>query len=158
VQAALRLAWEGGSVAIDVTVRGRTTRHAADWVRAAIEDNTASEAEIARALDAAWQEWRRVFVPVGATVSLRHSPGSGITVQRFPPKHAYFTALGAPWYRRQTEIRFRPLTDRLLAEEQGRSRGLRIDRRRDYYPTAIPSHELRADLRLNCATQQSETG
>lgn len=147
-QAALRLAWEGAAVSIHVTAGGTTSVHDAGWIRSALNDATASEPEIATALDTAWQEWRREHVPAGAAVDLRHPPGSGIRVQRFPPKHAYFTALGAPWYRRQTEIRYRPLTDRLLAEERARSRGRRVDRRRDYYPTTIPPHELRTDLRL----------
>ncbi|HST59378.1 MAG TPA: hypothetical protein VLK84_11825 [Longimicrobium sp.] len=146
-QAALRLAWEGGSVSIRVAAGACTTAYGAEWIRGATADDNASEPEIAAALDRAWQEWRRAHVPAGATVELHYAPGTGIRVQRFPPKHAYFTALGAPWYRRQTEIRYRPLTERLLAEEAARSGGRRLDRRLQFYPTAIPPHELRPELR-----------
>lgn len=148
VQAALRLAWEGGAVSIHVSAGERTAVHDAAWIRCALSDPTMSEPEIASALDVAWQHWRRAHVPRGAAVELRHAPDTGLLVQRFPPKHGYFTALGAPWYRRQTEVRYRPLTDRLLAEERARRANRRVDRRREYYPTSIPNHELRPDLQL----------
>lgn len=150
-QAALRLAWEGGSVSIRVAAGACTSTYDADWVRGATADDHASEPEIAAALDRVWQEWRRAHVPAGGTIEFRYAPGTGIRVQRFPPKHAYFTALGAPWYRRQTEIRYRPLTERLLAE-QATPAGRRLDRRRRFYPTAIPPDELRPALRLGDPT------
>ena len=146
-QAALRLAWEGGDVTIHVSAGGASSAYGAEWVRGAVTKDDATEPEIASALEAAWQAWRRVHVPAGSIVRLHYTPGTGVTKQRFPAKHAYFTALGAPWYRRQTEIRYRPLMQRLLAEEAARSGGRRIDRRRNYYPGAIPVHELRPDLR-----------
>lgn len=144
--AALRLAWEGGAVSITVATGHTTREHSTEWVRTVRVESTATEPEIASAIDAAWHEWRRDHVPTGASVHLRYECGTGVRVERFPPKHAYFTGLGAPWYRRQTEIRHRPLTERLLAEDT-RRRGGRRDRRRDFYPARIPPVELRADLR-----------
>lgn len=146
IPAALRLAWEGGIVSIGVVDQsGAHREYDAQWA-AGIPCGT-TEPEIGAAIDAAWSAWRRANVPTGATVSLQWQRGTGTRIDRFPPKHAYFTGLGCSgWYRRQTEIRHRPLTERLLAEEAGR-RGMRhVDRRQIYYPTSIPPLERRSGL------------
>lgn len=148
-QAALRLAWEGADVWIHITSTDGKRRFAADWVRGVLPAGRApSETELSAAIAAAWHSWRRENAPAGGQIELRSSPRSGTRLQHFPAKHAYFTGLGAPWYCRQTEIRFRPLTARLLAEEQRRDpRRRRVDRRREFYPTAVLPHEVRPDLR-----------
>jgi hypothetical protein len=146
ISAALRLAWEGATVSIKVVEHSGARREFdAGWA-ASIQCGT-TEPEIAAAIDVAWCTWRRAHVPAGATVALQWQRGSGTRIERFPPKHAYFTGLGcSAWYRRQTEIRHRPLTERLLAEEAGRQCRRRVDRRQLYYPTSIPPLELRSAL------------
>jgi hypothetical protein len=146
--AALRLAWEGGHVRIEVRRGGETEVHDAAWVRQVETRPGATEPEIAAALEGAWSDWRRVHAPPGTAVALRWEPESGVRMESFPPKHAYFTGLGcSAWYRRQTEIRHRPLTERLLAEEAARGQRRRRDHRRDFYPTTIPPEEIRPELR-----------
>jgi hypothetical protein len=146
--AALRLAWEGGRVRIEVIEGGTVAAHDADWVRRVATRPGAAEPEIAAALEDAWGHWRRAHAPPSAALALRWEPGTGVRMESFPPKHAYFTGLGcSAWYRRQTEIRHRPLTERLLAEEAARRGRRRRDRRRDFYPTTIPPEEIRPELR-----------
>lgn len=146
--AALRLAWEGGRVQIEVSDGGAVAVHDAEWVRRVGTPTGAAEPEIAAALEDAWRDWRRAHAPAGAALALRWDPGTGVRMESFPPKHAYFTGLGcSAWYRRQTEIRHRPLTERLLAEEAARRGRRRRDRRRDSYPMAIPPGEIRPALR-----------
>jgi hypothetical protein len=148
VPAVLRLGWEGGAVRIEATRHGKVTPHDAAWLREITLPDEASEPEIVSALDAAWTRWLRDSVSPGESVSLRWEPGTGVRLQAFPPKHAYFTGLGSSgWYRRQTEIRHRPLTARLLAEEAVPRTGPRPDRRRAYYPKIIPPEEIRPELR-----------
>lgn len=153
IPAALRLAWEGGNVSIVVAAQsGALREYDAGWA-GGIHCGT-TEPEIAAALDAAWSAWRRSHVPAGAAVSLEWQRGTGTRTERFPPKHSYFTGLGCSgWYRRQTEIRHRPLTERLLAEENRRPGTCRVDRRRLYYPTCIPALEIRPDLRGSVPAQ-----
>jgi hypothetical protein len=147
LHAALRLAWEGGRVLIDVTHGGVLTTHDTGWVRTVPSPDAATEPEIAAAVDAAWSAWRAAHVPGGASVRCRWVRGSGVRWESFPSKHAYFTGLGSSaWYRRQTEIRHRPLTERLLAEE-ATPRARRSERRRRYYPIAVPPEEIRPALR-----------
>jgi hypothetical protein len=55
--------------------------------------------------------------------------------------------LGAPYYRRCTEERHVLLTPRLVREAAMSPRGRRIDRRREFYPRAIPPEELKDALR-----------
>jgi hypothetical protein len=148
--AALRLAWEGAEVTIEVDDGTHTLAHSASWVRAAAGGSAPTEPEISAAIDRAWSAWRRLNTPTGAAVSLRWRTGTGVRVERFPSKHAYFVGLGAPWYRRQTEIRHRPLTERLLADTSA-APFRRRDRRRDFYPTLIPPGEIRPDLRHRAA-------
>lgn len=148
VPAALRLGWEGGQVSIEVRTEDRVTAHDAGWLREVALPPDATEPEIAAALEEAWSSWLPVHVPAGAGVTLRWQLGTGVRMQAFPPKHAYFTGLGcSAWYRRQTEIRHRPLTERLLAEEAMRRRGRRPDQRRAWYPASVLPSEVRPELR-----------
>jgi hypothetical protein len=154
VPAALRLGWEGGQVSIEVRSGARVTAHDAGWLSEVALAPEATEPEIAAALEEAWASWLRVHVPAGAGVTLRWQPGTGVRMQAFPPKHAYFTGLGcSAWYRRQTEIRHRPLTARLLAEEAARRRGRRPDQRRAWYPASVLPSEVRPELRPGGGSQ-----
>ncbi len=141
--AALRLAWEGGAVTISIG----DDVHDAAWVRD-VAPSTAPEPVILRAIRAAWSEWRRLNVRDGATVVCRWVRGTGVDWRPFPPKHAYLVGLGAPYYRRCTEMRHVPLTARLQREVAASSRGRRVDRRREFYPVAISPEELKPELRL----------
>lgn len=146
VAAALRLAWEGAHVRIEIHRPDAVSVHDASWVAGLNTLPGASEPEIAADIDAAWAHWRALHAPGDASLRLRWERGTGIRTQAFPPKHSYFTGLGcSAWYRRQTEIRHRPLTERLLAGQPVRGRR-QADRRRDFYPTAIPVAEIRPEL------------
>jgi hypothetical protein len=150
IHAALRLAWEGGDVCIEVNSGGTSRRYEASWV-GSLCTSAPTEPEITGAIATAWAAWSRMHVPAGATVALHWAAGTGVRLQSFPPKHAYLTGLGSsPWYRRQTEMRHRPLTERLLAEAHLRSRQAR-ERRVIYYPRAIPPHEIKPELRPGSA-------
>lgn len=144
VNAALRLAWEGGSVAISIGDDG--PQHDAAWVRE-VAPSTAPEPVVLRAIRVAWSEWRRNNVSGDAPVVCRWIRGTGVEWRAFPPKHAYLVGLGAPYYRRCTEMRHVPLTARLQRETTMSSRGCRGDRRREFYPVAIPPDELNPALR-----------
>jgi hypothetical protein len=127
---------------------GRAAPQDAGWLREITLPDGAGEPDIASALEAAWTRWRSNRLRPGESVALRWEPGTGVRLQAFPPKHAYFTGLGcSAWYRRQTEIRHRPLTARLLAEEAVPRVGPRPDRRCAYYPRSIPPEEIRPELR-----------
>jgi hypothetical protein len=143
VHAALRLAWEGG----DVTIRlGDGAEFEAAWVREAAP-SSAPEPVILRGIRAAWTEWRRVNASDDSGVACRWTRGTGVERRAFPPKHAYLVGLGAAYYRRCTEMRHVPLTDRLVREAALRSPGRRVDRRREFYPRAISPEELNPELR-----------
>ncbi len=157
VTAALRLAWEGGAVTIEETVAGRARRHSTEWVPA-VADVGASEAELSRALAAAWGAWRRTHLADDAVVALRWERGTGVEMRRFPPKHAYLCGLGAPFYRDATELRHRSLTARLLAEEAGVPRRRRPGVRRRHYPRAIPLEELKPELRSGATPSRDPEG
>lgn len=145
VHAALRLAWEGGDVTIQIDEDG--SEHDAAWVRE-VAPTPAPEPVILRAIRSAWSEWRRRNIPEGCRVECRWTRGTGVEWRPFPPKHAYLVGLGAPFYRRCTEVRHVPLTDRLQREAAMSSPGRRVDRRREFYPAAIPPEELNPALRL----------
>lgn len=142
VHAALRLAWEGGDVSIHLA-----DGHEFDaaWVREAAPDS-APESAILDAIRAAWTEWRRLNVCDGSPVTCRWNRGTGIVWRSFPPKHAYLVGLSAPYYRRCTETRHVPLTDRLQRDAAKSSPGRRVDRRREFYPKAIPPDEMNPAL------------
>jgi hypothetical protein len=143
--AALRLAWEGGDVFLHLggEAHGRVDP---GWVQG-LAPPAAPEPVILRAIRNAWAEWRRQHVPDGCSVAFRWTRGTGVHWRTFPAKHAYLVGLGAPYYRRCTEMRHVPLTARLSREAAVRTRGRRIDRRRDFYPRSIPPEELKPALR-----------
>lgn len=145
VHAALRLAWEGGDVTIRVGDGGAEMDAA--WVRE-VAPSRAPEPVILREIRSAWSEWRRMNVPGEAPVACRWVRGTGVEWRGFPPKHAYLVGLGAPYYRRCTEMRHVPLTARLQREATLSAPGRRVDRRRDFYPVAILPEELNPALRV----------
>ena len=145
VHAALRLAWEGGDVTISIGDGGQQLDAA--WVRE-VAPSAAPEPVILRAIRAAWTEWRRMNVRDDAPIVCRWARGTGVEWRAFPPKHAYLVGLGAPYYRRCTEMRHVPLTARLEREAAASSPGRRVDRRREFYPQGISPEELDPALRL----------